>query len=111
VPWSPRSSTTKSGARCSETRNLRALARLDELGRSLGYVPLTTAAMRQAAEWWALARQRGFPTGPEPGLDVDVILAAQAAAATEPGEETVVATENPRHVALFVAARHWRDLG
>jgi len=92
-------------------RNLRALTRLDELGRSLGYVPLTTEAMRRAAEFWASGRQRGFPTGPEAGLDVDVILAAQAARTTDPGEETVVATENPRHIALFVPALHWHEIG
>lgn len=93
------------------TRNVRALTRLDELGRTLGYVALTTDAMRTAAELWATARQRGFPTGPDAGLDVDVILAAQAAGMDEPGEEVVVATENPRHIGILVAARDWRAIG
>jgi predicted nucleic acid-binding protein len=93
------------------TRNLRALTRLDELGQSLGYLPLTTEVMRRAAEFWASARQQGSPTGPEASLDVDVILAAQAASLAEVGEETMVATENPRHLALFVSARHWRNIG
>jgi predicted nucleic acid-binding protein len=91
-------------------RNLRALTRLDELGQSLGYAAVTTDVMRRAAEFWASARERGFPTGPEAGLDVDVILAAQAAGTTDPSEGTVVATENPRHIALFVPALHWHDV-
>jgi hypothetical protein len=92
-------------------RDLRALALLDGLGRQIEYLPLTTETMRLAAEFWAEVRQRRVPTAPETGLDVDVILAAQAAAAARGGEETVVATENPRHLERLVAARDWRDVG
>jgi predicted nucleic acid-binding protein len=35
----------------------RGLSRLDTLAQSLEYLPLTTAAMRQAAALWAQARQ------------------------------------------------------
>ena len=54
-----------------------ALSRLDEIV-SLGYVPLTTDAMRLAATLWAKTRGEGRLRGPEDSLDVDVILAAQA---------------------------------
>jgi predicted nucleic acid-binding protein len=54
-----------------------ALVDLDELV-SLGYVPLTTETMRLAARIWAQTRSAGQLRGPEDGLDVDVILAAQA---------------------------------
>jgi len=54
-----------------------ALARLDEVV-SVGYVPLTTHAMRMAAALWAQARGEGQLRGPEDSLDADVILAAQA---------------------------------
>jgi hypothetical protein len=37
----------------------RGLARLDALAGLLEYLPLTTAAMRQAAVFWAQARRRG----------------------------------------------------
>ncbi len=35
------------------------VARLDAMVAWLEYLPITTAAMRRAAELWALARQRG----------------------------------------------------
>jgi len=54
-----------------------ALARLDEVV-ALGYVPLTTEAMRMAAALWAQTRGVGQVRGPEDSLDADVILAAQA---------------------------------
>jgi hypothetical protein len=50
----------------------------DGLARLLEYLPLTTAAMRQAAVFWAQGRQQGQPTADDKALDGDVILAAQA---------------------------------
>ncbi len=44
------------------------LARLDALARLLEYLPLTTAAMRQAALFWAQARQQGQPTADDKAL-------------------------------------------
>ncbi len=41
------------------TNRTQAIARLDALAASAGYLSLTTAAMRKAAEFWAQARQRG----------------------------------------------------
>lgn len=38
------------------------VAQLDALAAALEYLPLTTAAMRRAAELWAQARQQGQPT-------------------------------------------------
>ncbi|WP_245587463.1 hypothetical protein [Cylindrospermum stagnale] len=37
---------------------LKGIARLDELTNLLEYLPITTAAMRQAALFWAQARQQ-----------------------------------------------------
>lgn len=56
----------------------RGLARLDALASWLEYLPITTAAIRQAAVFWAQARQQGQPTADDKALDGDVILAAQA---------------------------------
>jgi predicted nucleic acid-binding protein len=84
----------------------RSLARLDALHTQLFYLPLNTAALRRAAELWAEARRRGLPTADPRELDVDVIIAAQAEQAG-----AVVATENAGHLARFVTARHWREIG
>jgi hypothetical protein len=89
---------------------LRGIARLDWLGETLEYSPITTEILRQAAGFWAEARREGRPTAHPAALDGDVILAAQALDATVPGEHVVVATGNVRHVARYVAARHWRDI-
>jgi predicted nucleic acid-binding protein len=84
-----------------------ALANLDAHGAQLDYLPLTTAAMRLAAELWAQARSAGQPTAPNPALDCDVILAAQALTLNT---AVVVATGNPGHLARFVPADLWSNI-
>jgi hypothetical protein len=88
----------------------RGLQRLDSLGVEIGYIPLTTAGMRRAAELWAGVRQRGRPTAADAAIDADVILAAQAWTLLTEDDSVVVATINVRHLALLVDARHWRDI-
>jgi predicted nucleic acid-binding protein len=84
------------------------LRRLDTLAVQLEYLPLTTAAMRRAAELWALARQQGQPTAADAELDADVILAAQAL--TFGAATLVIATTNVGHLARFVPAELWQNL-
>lgn len=55
------------------------LRALDALQVSLGYLPITTAAMLQAAAFWAQARQTRLQTADNLILDADMSLAAQAA--------------------------------
>jgi predicted nucleic acid-binding protein len=86
------------------------LRRLDALHWQVYYVPITTLAMRQAATFWAQARQQGHLTASPAALDADVILAAQASLLTDLGDEIIVATTNIRHLAHFVTARHWPDI-
>lgn len=89
----------------------RGLGRLDQLTQDLGYLPITTEAMRLAARFWADARNQGRPTASDGSLDADVILAAQAAILNENAEEGgVVATTNPRHLSRFVDANLWQDI-
>jgi predicted nucleic acid-binding protein len=83
----------------------KGLERLDHLKRELTYLPLDSATMLRAAEFWARARNQGHPTADPKELDCDVILAAQAEHAT-----AVVATENVGHLSLFVDARDWRTI-
>jgi predicted nucleic acid-binding protein len=84
-----------------------ALANLDSWGNQLEYLALTTAAMRRAAELWAQARSTGQPTAPDPALDGDVILAAQALTLNT---AVVVATGNPAHLSRFVPAELWSNI-
>ncbi len=84
------------------------LERLDALGKLLEYLPITTAAMRQAALFWARARQEGQPTAGDRTIDGDMILAAQAA--TLGGGNEVIATTNIGHLGRFVAADLWQNI-
>jgi predicted nucleic acid-binding protein len=61
--------------------------------------------MRRAAEMWADARRAGRPTAHPHALDIDVVIAAQAEMLG-----AVVATENEKHLALFVDARRWTEI-
>ncbi len=89
-------------------RKAKGLARLDELAATLEYLPLTTEAMRQAAAFWAQARQHGVQTADDKAIDGDVILAAQAA--TCGAVATVVATTNVGHLDRFTEARSWSQI-
>lgn len=90
---------------------LEGIARLDHLREGLGfYIPISTAAMRTAAELWADARRAGIPTAGQREIDADVILAAQALLFTGLTDELVVATYNERHLSRYVEAHHWQDI-
>jgi predicted nucleic acid-binding protein len=88
------------------------LGRLDALSRhpAVRYLPITTAAMRLAAAFWAEARRRHRPAAADLALDADMILAAQAALEDREDAEVVVATTNVAHLADFVPASLWYDL-
>ncbi|HBL13267.1 MAG TPA: nuclease [Cyanobacteria bacterium UBA11162] len=85
----------------------KGIARLDNLAKFLEYLPLTTIAMRQAAQLWAQARQQGQPTAGDKTIDADMILAAQAITL---GVPDVVATTNVGHLSRFVAADLWQNI-
>jgi hypothetical protein len=93
------------------TRKTKALLPLDALELRMLFLLISAPVMRQAAELWAIARQRGMPTAADAGLDVDVILAAKALSIEEAWEqEVVIATTNVRPLARFATARDWRDI-
>ena len=79
--------------------------RLTALRGFLEYLPLNTPTMERAARVWADARQRGRPTAPDPALDVDMILVAQAESLMAPN--TVIATSIVAHIAPFHPAEFW----
>ena len=81
---------------------------LDTLAEALDYLPLSTAAMRQAARLWASARQSGQPTASDNTIDGDVILAAQAQSLDV--SDLVIATTNVGHLSRFVPAQLWTEI-
>jgi hypothetical protein len=87
---------------------MKGIARIDALAGLLEYLPLSTAAMRQATVFWAQARQQGRPTAGTEALDADVILAAQAATLGVANVE--IATTNVGHLSRFVAADLWQNI-
>jgi hypothetical protein len=96
-------------------RKINGLRRLDYLVATHGFLSLTDDAMRQAADFWASARQQGIPTADSLALDADVILAAQAVTLNpvdwgQPNAAVVVATTNVGHLSRFADARLWRGI-
>lgn len=86
------------------------IERLDLIKNTFPYLPITTAVMLRAAEFWARARKSGRPTADNAALDADVILAAQAAVLIDEGSDAVIATSNPRHLSMFAPAYEWQSL-
>lgn len=89
-------------------QKLKGLKRLDELAGLLQYLPLSTAAMRQAAILWAKARQQGQPTAGDKALDGDVILAGQAM--TLDASDVLIATTNIGHLSRFAPSDLWQNI-
>jgi predicted nucleic acid-binding protein len=90
--------------RAGKTASVR---RLDALAYATEYLPISTAAMRRAAEVWARARQQGQPTAADNTIDADMILVGQAEAM---GLPFIIATTNVGHLSRFVAADLWQNI-
>jgi predicted nucleic acid-binding protein len=88
------------------------IRRLESLLRDLLYAPITTPAMRLAAEYWAEVRRGGLPTASDLSLDADCIVAAQAALLCGHGDVMTIATRNPNHLNRFpsIDAREWEQI-
>ncbi len=87
---------------------VKGLAHLDALAELLEYLPLTTAAMHQAALLWARARQQGQPTASDKMIDGDMILVAQAMTLSVPN--VIIATTNVGHLTRFAPADLWQNI-
>jgi predicted nucleic acid-binding protein len=98
-----------------ELVRVRATAKLKNLAdmqRRFLILPVSGAAWFRAAEFWALSRRMGVPTGPDAGLEADAILAGCAATVGRPGDEVLIASSNVRHWSRFpgIDAREWTSL-
>ena len=93
----------------------RGLANLDGFVKDAGLLPITSEAMVLAAEFWAEARHKHIQGTPDPALDADMILCAQAKL-VEPSKwnmdsaNIVIVTRNVKHLENFATASHWRDV-
>ncbi len=87
-----------------------SIVHMESVIATLSYVPITTDAMRLAADLWAQARNQGWATADPKALDGDVILAAQALSLTPAPDSLIVATENVAHLSRYVAAAEWRNI-
>ncbi len=85
------------------------LRKLEKLRERFSVLPVSEPAWLRAAEFWALTRRMGLPTGSDADLDADAILAGCAATVGQPGDEVIVATSNARHLSRFpgIDARDW----
>jgi hypothetical protein len=98
-----------------ELVRLGASAKLRNLGllrTRLDSLEISTAALDQAAAFWALVRRGGQPTAAPDDLDADAILAGMAATAGQPGDLVTIATTNLRHLGRFpgVDAQLWHQI-
>ena len=90
---------------------LQSVSRLDAIATTPDfYLPLTTPAIRLAADLWAKVRNQGLPTTNSQELDVDVILAAQVLITNANPLEKIVATTNINHLSRFVNADLWQNI-
>jgi predicted nucleic acid-binding protein len=95
--------------RAGKTSSLTRLDRFTE-SRPDRYLPLTDAALQYAAELWAESRRRGRPTSDPKGLDIDIILIAQALSMGLHTDDLVVATSDVGDLSRFLDARLWTDI-
>jgi predicted nucleic acid-binding protein len=87
------------------------IKRLEQLREDLGhYIPISTSAMRRAAELWADARKHGHATADEREIDADVILAAQVMLFSGARDNVIIATYNTKHLSRYFLARSWREI-
>jgi len=95
--------------------NWGAVARLEAFNAAVTgqYLPLTTAAVRLAADLWARVRNQGKTTAPPDALDADALIAAQASLlnpAVFGLSAVVVATANVGHLSALTHAVLWSDI-
>ncbi|GEM_PF-136083 len=85
----------------------KSLERLDEFCQAgnIHRLPLTPEVLRRAAQFWAMERRIGRQSKPDPALEIDLILAAQAESL-----DGIVATDDLRHLSRFGRAHLWHNI-
>lgn len=87
--------------------SIDSITKLNELKNSLEYIPINTATMLKAAEFWAETRIKHQPTASDEALDGDLILCAQA---QNYSSDVIIATTNVKHLKMFANAEQWESI-
>jgi len=86
------------------------VAALNAVAVQFEYLSLDTRTMLRAADLWAQARQTGRPTAGNKNIDIDIDMILVAQAETLQLPDTVIATDNLRHLRHFFSAELWTNI-
>jgi hypothetical protein len=69
-------------------------------------------SLKVASVLWAQSKLSGLPTAQDGSLDADLIICAQwrILAAQYPGQMSIIATTNVKHLGRFATASKWQDI-
>ena len=91
-------------------KSRNSLTRLDNIQGILNYLSITTNAMREAAQFWADARNAGIPAASDNALDGDMVLIGQAAEVVPLVDRVIIATTNVKHIERYHEAMLWQNI-
>jgi hypothetical protein len=69
-------------------------------------------SLKVASVLWAQSKLSGLPTAQDGSLDTDLIICAQwrILSAQHPGQMSIIATTNVKHLIRFATASKWQDI-
>lgn len=96
----------------TRTGNRDSLDNLDEMTEFISFLSVTDECLKMASVLWAQSKLSGTPTAKENSLDADLIICAQwrILAAQHPGQMSIIATTNVKHLSRFATASRWQDI-
>jgi hypothetical protein len=94
------------------TGNGDSLHNLDELTDFVSFLSISDESLKLASVLWAQSKLSGLPTAQDGSLDADLIICAQwrILAAQYPGQMSIIATTNVKHLSRFATASKWQDI-
>jgi hypothetical protein len=94
------------------TGNKDSLNNLDELNDFISFLSVSDESFKLASVLWAQSKLSGIPTAKDGSLDADLIICAQwrILSAQYPGQMSIIATTNVKHLSRFATASRWQDI-
>jgi hypothetical protein len=94
------------------TGNRDSLNNLDELNDFISFLSVSDESLKLASVLWAQSKLSGLPTAQDGSLDADLIICAQwrILSAQYPGQMSIIATTNVKHLSRFATASKWQDI-